>query len=164
MRSSTDPVTPSNGSAARIQVCALGADQRRFLRRRLREAIEQQPEIRALRKLLLTLGGLELVAPAKPDCDVPGLIKSGFVMEGSVKLKIMERSSCHQNISRLWGRKRNGIVGIGTGYALSADGLWRQHSWGIARQGIVETTQARVKYFGRLLQGRDAESFAAANG
>jgi hypothetical protein len=84
-------------------------------------------------------------------------------MEGSVKLKTMARSSCQGNIPRLWGRKSNGIVGIGTGSALSADGLWRQRSWGVARQGIVETTQVRAKYFGRLLQGRDAEPFAAAN-
>jgi hypothetical protein len=156
--------SPLNGSTPPTQLCTIGPDRRRFLRRRLHEAIEQQPEIRAFRRLLLSLGGLELVAPPRPDGDVPRLITAGFVMAGSVKLKIMERSSCHGNISRLWGRKRGGLVGNGTGYALSGDGLWRQHSWGIARQGIVETTQVRVKYFGRLLQGSDAESFAPANG
>jgi hypothetical protein len=55
------------------------------------------------------------------------------------------------------------MVGIGTGYALSADGLWRQHSWGVRRQGILETTAPREKYFGILLQGSSADSFAEAN-
>jgi len=139
-------------------------DQRSLLRRRLRVAIAEQPEIRDLRALLLDIGGAELVAPPWPDCNVPELIRAGFVMEGRVKLRIMERSACHRNLSRLWGGKRNGLVGIGTGYALSGDGLWRQHSWGVGRRGIVETTQARVKYFGRLLQGLDADLFAASNG
>jgi len=138
--------------------------QRSLLRRRLRAAIAQQPEIKALRALLLGIGGAELVAPPWRDCDVPLLIRAGFVMEGGVRLKIMERNSCHRNLSRLWERKRNGLIGIGTGYAMSGDGLWRQHSWGIGRHGIVETTQARVKYFGLILQERDADSFAVANG
>ena len=57
----------------------------------------------------------------------------------------------------------SGLIGIGTGYALSVDGLWRQHSWGVARDLIIESTEARVKYFGRLLRGADADMFAAAN-
>lgn len=75
----------------------------------------------------------------------------------------MRRGVCHANVSFLWMRMRRRIVGIGTGYALSADGLWRQHSWGVQRQGILETTQPREKYFGLLLQGSDADSFAYAN-
>jgi hypothetical protein len=138
--------------------------QRSLLRRRLRAAISAQPEIRALRALLLDIGGVELVAPPWHDCDVPALIHEGFIMDGLVELRIMERSQCHRNLSQLWGRKRNGLVGIGTGYALSDDGLWRQHSWGVGRRGIVETTQVRVKCFGLLLRGSDADSFAEANG
>jgi hypothetical protein len=138
--------------------------QRSLLSRRLRTAIAEQPEISALRALLLSIGGAELVAPPWPDCDVIALIHAGFVVEGRVVLRVMERSACHRNLSRLWGRKRNGLIAITTGYAMSGDGLWRQHSWGIGQRGIIETTQARVKYFGLLLQGRDADSFATANG
>jgi hypothetical protein len=138
-------------------------DQRSLLNRRLQAAIGEQPEIADLRALLLNIGGTELVAPPWPDCDMPDLIGEGFVMEGRVMLRIMQRSASHRNLSRLWERKRNGLVGIGTGYAMSDDGLWRQHSWGVGRRGIVETTQGHVKYFGLLLQGRAADSFAAAN-
>jgi len=139
------------------------AEQQALLARRLRDAIEQQPELETLRALLLRMGGVELVAPSAFDPDVAILITSGLVTIGSVKCEIMERSACHQNVARLWLTKEGGLVGIGTGYALSEDGLWRQHSWGIRRQGIVETTKPRVKYFGRTLQGSDADSFAECN-
>jgi hypothetical protein len=142
---------------------AMDEEQRVLLRRRLRAAIAKQPEIGSLRALLLDLGGAELVAPPWPDCDVLVLIRAGFAMDKPVSLRAMKRSACHQNLSRLWERKRNGLIGIGTGYALSSDGLWRQHSWGVGQRGIVETTQVRVRYFGHLLQGRDADSFALAN-
>jgi len=147
-----------------IESIVMRENQRSLLHRRLREALAEQPEIRGLRALLLEIGSIELVAPPWRDCNVPVLIHAGFVMEGRVVLRIMEHSACHRNLSRLWARKRNGLVGIGTGYALSGDGLWRQHSWGVGRRGIVETTQVRMRYFGYLLQGRDADSFAAANG
>src|SRR6185312_10293402 len=102
--------------------------------RRLRAAIISQPEIKLLRALLLELGGVELVAAFDPDA--PLLILSGFAMSGSVENKVMERNACHKNISVLWIAKQSRLVGIGTGYALSNDGLWRQHSWGIRRNGI----------------------------
>ena len=135
--------------------------QRDLLGRRLRAAIISQPEIKLLRALLLELGGVELVAAFDPDA--PLLILSGFAMSGSVENKVMERSACHKNISVLWIAKQSRLVGIGTGYALSNDGLWRQHSWGIRRNGILETTEGRVKYFGRARKGREADSFAALN-
>ena len=137
--------------------------QRDLLSCRLRAAIKYQPEIKLLRVLLLRLGGVELVAASGFERDAPILIRSGFAMSGSVKNKVMERSECHRNIAALWIAKQGGLVGIGTGYALSDDGLWRQHSWGIRRNGILETTVGRVKYFGRALKGREANLFAAFN-
>jgi hypothetical protein len=142
--------------------------RRCFLSARLKIAISQQPEIKALRALLLRIGGTELVAPPWHDCHVAALICGGFVMDGHVVLRTMRPCSCHRNTSRLWSRngnmnRKNGLIGIGTGYALSGDGLWRQHSWGVGKRGIVETTEARVTYFGRLLRGEDADLFAACN-
>ncbi len=38
---------------------------------------------------------------------------------------------------------------IATGYALDADGLWRQHSWVMDKKGrVIETTVRRVAYCG----------------
>ena len=91
------------------------------------------------------------------------LLQSGFLIGGTIVVKPMKRSSCHANVSALWQGRRRGIVGIATGYALSVDGLWRQHSWGLLRDGVLETTETRLKYFGIVLQGEKADKFAQCN-
>ncbi len=138
-------------------------EQRDLLTRRLREATEQQPEIQTLRLLLLGIGGVELVAPSKPDSDVPKIVDHGLLMEGSLINHILDESGCHENVAELWLEEKEGLTGIGTGYALSEDGLWRQHSWGLRDAEIIETTSERIKYFGRRLTSTDADAFAEAN-
>jgi len=141
----------------------MDTDQREFLTARLREAIEKQPELYHLKHLLLEFGGEFLVAPRKPDADIPSLLERGFLMYGPIKMQIIKSSSCHQNVSAVWTDRPRRIVGIATGYALSDDGLWRQHSWGLLRDAILETTETRLKYFGILLQGKAADHFAISN-
>lgn len=138
-------------------------EQKKFLSHRLREATGKQPELKRLKTLLLRLGGDFLVAPPKRDLDVPLLLEQGFLTSGPLRLKMMRSSSCHQNVASVWAKRKFGIVAIATGYALSEDGLWRQHSWGILRDGILETTEARLKYFGIVLHGKRADQFAASN-
>jgi hypothetical protein len=138
-------------------------EQKRFLDRRFRVAVEQQPDLKVLRGLLLGLGGIDLVAPPGPDADVPVLIDVGFIMAGPVMRRTMQKSESHRNVAEVWAEKQHELVGIGTGYSLSDDGLWRQHSWGLRREGILETTVSRLKYFGVLLQYGNADSFAMAN-
>ena len=138
-------------------------EQKELLERRFDDAAKKQPELALLKQLLVKLGGRLLVAPPKPDPDLSALLASGFVTSGSVKLVAMRDSSCHQNVSLIWRARKFGIVGIATGYALSKDGLWQQHSWGILREGILETTERRVKYFGIVLQGSRADRFARTN-
>jgi hypothetical protein len=138
-------------------------NQRGLLDRRFRAALELQPEISDLRSLLLQMGGKELVAPNGLDPDLDAVIRTGREMKDSVEYEAMDGSSCHTNVARLWLVTNGGLVGIGTGYALSDDGLWRQHSWGVRRRGLVETTRPRVRYFGIMLTGKDADLFATAN-
>ena len=138
-------------------------EQERILDRRFREAARQQPDLKVLRRLLLGLGGTHLVAPPSPDGTLPLLINAGFVMAGPVVQRTMKKSDCHRNVAEIWAKRQDELVGIGTGYSLSDDGLWREHSWGVRREGILETTVSRVKYFGVLLQHGDADSFAVAN-
>jgi hypothetical protein len=73
----------------------------------------------------------------------------------------MEPNRCHENIARLWLRKRktDTLVGIATGYCLSGD-LWVQHSWGTRKDSLLETLGEREKYFGIRLEGVDADVFA----
>lgn len=59
------------------------------------------------------------------------------------------------------------ITRICTGYALSEDGMWRQHSWIIwhkARSNqIIETTVPRILYFGFVMTTEMCEEFADNN-
>jgi hypothetical protein len=141
----------------------MDSEQKKFLEGRLRKAMGEQPDLRRLKAILLRLGGDFLVAPPKLDPDVPALLVRGFLMSGTVSLKSMRANSCHQNIASIWKTHRFEIVGVATGYALSEDGLWRQHSWGILRKGFLETTEECLKYFGILLQGAEADHFAECN-
>lgn len=84
-------------------------------------------------------------------------------MTGSVVAEFVEDCRCHENVSELWLEKKSGLVGIGVGYALSSDGLWRRHSWGSRDGEVVETTEPRTRYFGRVLVGADAKRFAEEN-
>jgi hypothetical protein len=138
-------------------------DQKTFLEGRFRKAIVEQPELKQLKSLLLKIGGDFIVAPPKEDPEVPRLLRAGFLMSGPILLKPMKASMCHQNISAVWTKGRKGLIGIATGYALSEDGLWRQHTWGVMRDGVLESTEERLKYFGLLLQDSAADHFASCN-
>jgi hypothetical protein len=138
-------------------------ERKRFLDRRFRDAAEQQPDLKVLRGLLIGIGGTHLVAPLGLDPALRLLIDAGFVMAGPVERRTLKTSGCHRNVAEIWAEKRYKLVGIGTGYSLGGDGLWRPHSWGVRSEGILETTVSQMKYFGVLLQYRDADSFAMAN-
>src|SRR4051795_2042950 len=94
-------------------------------------AAETQPEILILHDLLLSIGGRKLVPPMTIDSDMPELVRNGSQMLGQVQYRRMQRSGCHRNVAKLWLRVPRRLFAIGTGYALSDDGLWRQHSWGV---------------------------------
>lgn len=154
---------PAAAAGSERSVYRLTRERKLLLKRRLREAVELQPEIATLRRLLLGLGGVELVAPAAFDSALCLLLGGGAAMAGPVTCMRMFEGACHRNVSRLWLSDSRALVGIGTGYALSADGLWRQHSWGVQRRGILETTSARCAYFGVVLEEIQADSFAESN-
>lgn len=135
-------------------------EQARSLTARMREMGRAQPALRTLRKKLLRVGGHELVAPPEPDPDLDDVLERG---QTAVAERVRRRqglpSECHSNVARLYYRSA-GALRIVTGYALSPDGLWRQHSWAMEGDDtIVETTDSRVLYFGFVLRGREARRF-----
>ncbi|GHP00741.1 hypothetical protein KSF_107880 [Reticulibacter mediterranei] len=120
----------------------------------------------ALEQKLLAHGGTRMVYVNEPD--LAQLLERGEVFEGRAKLVRGEPGHCHSNAARLWNEQR-AELSIATGYALSEDGLWRQHSWlvrtqpkGSQRQ-LIETTIRRIKYYGFLLTEEEAEAFSRAN-
>jgi hypothetical protein len=88
------------------------------------------------------------------------LIDFGIVFGGPVVLPHGSRVRQERNLARIWGRRLYGIVGIGVGYALTDDDLWREHCFGILREGVLDTASPKRKYFGLLLIGQAADEFA----
>ncbi|WP_201392317.1 hypothetical protein [Ktedonobacter sp. SOSP1-85] len=119
-----------------------------------------------LEQKLLALGGRRMVYQSE---RTPGaLLERGEVCAGTVELVPGEASECHINSADLWNQNRQALA-IVTGYGLSEDGLWRQHSWLIRRDPepgkdrIIETTVARIMYFGVVLNDNEAQNFLDAN-
>lgn len=117
-----------------------------------------------LQDKLLALGGTKVIH--LPDSYLQEHLKHGKSYEGyDAVLNEMEKSQCHSNSAKLWLLKPS-TRRIATGYALSSDGIWRQHTWVIETNAhwILETTVPRTRYFGvEIGQGNPSFVFAAAN-
>lgn len=113
--------------------------------------------------LVLGHGGRLVVPPLSPDPMLGFLAERARLWDNPVAHRPLRRSECHGNAVGLW--RQGDAVAIGTGYALSDDGLWRSHSWALSPEGeLVETTMEREAYFGVELSGDEAERFAAESG
>ena len=126
---------------------------------------------RELHNVLLSIGGYETCFPLIEE-DMPALLDRGRYYPGRSKLMKGQDCKCHANACGIWlANKDDKDVSIATGYALSADGLWRQHSWVIHRYRtrtqnrvrLVETTVKRIAYFGFELTEEESEAFCYNN-
>lgn len=113
---------------------------------------------------VLAHGGRHVVPPMEPEDEVTlAAMRTPALWPGERARLVAGRArDCHANTATLF---LLGLVeAIATGYALSEDGLWRQHTWGIdPGGGVVETTVPRARYAGRVLTGKDAFAFALDN-
>ena len=138
----------------------MDAHQKKILRDREREMVQRQTELRKLKRKLLSLGGEAVCLQYEPDLDL--LLTLGQEYAQPVRRVPGVNSACHLNVGRLFDEKR--LAAIVTGWALSEDGIWRQHSWGIDWKGrLVETTLPRTRYFGVYMVRETANEFSAAN-
>ena len=78
----------------------------------------------------------------------------------NIKIIKGQTRNCHGNVAKRWRRSPRRYR-IATGWALSEDGLWRQHSWIIDGRTVIETTTPREKYFGFELTPLEAQQFEA---
>ena len=109
---------------------------------------------------LLSYGGEEVSVPDQ-EPDLEEILERGYYRSGRGSKRVKRMPvRCHENAALFW-RANQDIVAIVTGYALSADGLWRQHSWikDTRNDKIIETTVKRVAYFGFDLTEAEAEAF-----
>jgi len=110
-------------------------------------------------KRLLDAGGQYVLYP-ESDYDEEQYQARGEFFSAE-KCKFVEGipSNCHWNAAVLWKEAEPGKYTIGTGYALSKDGMWRQHSFLVNADGtITETTVSRINYFGYRMTDAESES------
>lgn len=124
----------------------------------------ENPNLEYVWGLLLFFGGDEVVAAKESDEEIDNLFERGFLQDGGdARMVRGDPCSCHSNTANQWSSNKRSRV-IVTGYALSADGLWRQHSWLLNTKGrILETTVPRVLYFGYALSPYESRYFAVSN-
>jgi hypothetical protein len=137
----------------------MNPEQEKHLRQRLLDGTAHE---RLLNEKLVAIGGdLLVLLPAgwgpPPEFQQPWIrwqSDSGQLIDVPITIKRKTKSGCHQNVATIWRRKQYGIAAIGSSYALSDDGLWRDHTWGILHDGgILETTMPRKRYFGLIHDG-----------
>ena len=150
-----------------VIITMLTNDQFAFLDARLTEYLKWQPEFVTLVDRLLAIAGIRVVPPGAPDPDLEALLRQGQIWDGLARLVLGEPGRCHVNAASLYQRNSTRFR-IVTGYALSADGLWRQHSWVYdisprRRRRIIETTERRVQYYGVMLSPAEATAFVYCN-
>lgn len=117
-----------------------------------------QKEWEIIKKDLLRSGGDFLLRP-KSEPHLDKLLKGGRERK-SKEIRTLDGDDglCHQISIREWQRGRGDLI---TGYALSEDGGWRQHSWLEANGVILEPTRrARKCYWGVRLSDNDAASWS----
>lgn len=122
---------------------------------------EMKKTLKAMHDKILAFGGDEVLLNTR-DEDAEKVLERGQFFYGSKYMKKGENSRCHQNAAYLWDANR-GKCQIATGYALSEDGLWRQHSWVVQPMTrtvrVWETTVERVAYFGVVFTDEECEEF-----
>lgn len=118
-----------------------------------------------LKLRLLNIGGWAVILPMIEE-DFDKIISRGLKFPGDSMTMRGEPSRCHSNSANLWDKNRNKLK-ISTGYALSKDGLWRQHTWCVWRATrswrVVETTAKRIQYYGFIMDEEESEHFLENN-
>ena len=118
-----------------------------------------------LKARLLDFAGNTVCLPPYEE-DLENILEYGQFWLGYNAERVKgETCQCHKNSAKVWQQNKDKTV-ICTGYALSADGMWRQHSWLIHSKPrsnkIVETTRTRVLYYGFAMTPELSEKFADA--
>lgn len=105
----------------------------------------------SIRDKLLSFGGWESCIMAF-DRDMDRVIGAGVLLDGAQARRYRgQPSRCHDNSAYFCLDYPNCRATM-SGYALSEDGVWRGHSWGVEKLArgtrLVETTVPRLAYFG----------------
>lgn len=123
---------------------------------------EEKKHLEPLKQKLLNIGGFAVVLFYLEE-DLDKILQRGRKFSRTNRTMSGISGRCHENSALLWNNNKTTLK-LCTGYALSNDGVWRQHSWCLfGRTKTVETTLPRVQYFGYILTPKEAEIFVYNN-
>ena len=130
----------------------LGEQRREFLRARTRKAIRENSYLEKFHDHVLDIGGEAVVLwnGSNSERFVKDLTTGGKLWSKvGLRMERGEPCNCHENSRRIASKCPERYLRC-TGYALSADSVWRPHSWvwDVKRKRIIETTEKRLIYFG----------------
>ena len=122
-----------------------------------------ESQMKKLSSVLMGLGGIS-VASEEPDRDLEKVLARGhqFAIEGR-RFVPGQANQCHQNVARMYLDPEFRTARIATGYGLSVDGTWLQHSWLIHGGKIVETTVPFEVYYGCELSDDESILFCLSS-
>jgi hypothetical protein len=123
---------------------------------------EELAAFEPLAERLLALGGRDIFIQPEPHLD--RLLQAGRTFDPKGRRKVQgEPHKCHRNAALDYARHHalqlGGTCDLVTGYALSADGLWVQHSWLWDGRRVLETNSTPVLYYGVVLPPAEAFLF-----
>jgi len=115
---------------------------------------KSKPKYMSLRDKLLSIGGEEVCLCYESDLDE--IFERGQFFKGKSKMIKGRPCRCHTNVGYLFDEHPN-VFRVATGWALSEDGVWRQHSWAIniTNNTLIETTVKRKAYYGFILNEKE---------
>lgn len=124
----------------------------------------QAKKFKELMAILTRFGSPYVILPSVEE-DLDNILRRGEFTKGSTaRLKLGKPSGCHANSCRIYDTNPSRYR-VATGYALSSDGLWRQHSWvyDTKDRRIIETTEKRKGYFGFIMTDKESREFSEDN-
>ena len=133
---------------------------------------ESDPKKQRLKVILGQAAG-EAAIIAEPEADLDALLeRASFFVGTEIAFAGGAENRCHMNSAIFWLNNENSCS-LMTGYALSEDGIWRQHSWCLLFKDpisgkdinscVVETTERRLLYYGFKLNTDEAARFFSSN-
>lgn len=147
----------------------IDATQKRFLDLKVAEELKDMGSSRSqheeLVRRLLLLGGDQVCLCFEED--IQNILSRAEACKGSKSRKKKGLPCrCHQNAAWMW-KDHPKTCRVATGWALSRDGIWRQHSWiveplvnwDLSGYQIIETTERRMVYYGFMLTEEECQKF-----
>lgn len=153
-----EPTRQDQIIASAIQTVPMSEEWKARLLPHLQAELEKRPDLQELRAKILEFGGEEVLIEGidNPPNEVKRLLSRGKLWQGNAaRMKKGLSNRCHGNAACLM---HEGLGEVVNGYALSADGLWRPHSWVLTPEdGLLETTKKREAYFGAVLTRQEVD-------